>query len=176
MKKITKHGIKRLKQRNKNQCRNGIANIAKKCGKTKRYFDGEFYEYLLTKSSRDCIVKVYKNDIYIYARTSKKLITTYPVPKKFIPTEQYLLEKEKRYVIENIVKYLNKNVIITLKNGEQIQGIILDKIKNNLLQICEIILKINEQNMLLEVDNIEKIEFDYDIFNKEIMKAMGISA
>lgn len=93
MKKITKHGIKRLKQRNKNQCRNGIANIAKKCGKTKRYFDGEFYEYLLTKSSRDCIVKAYKNDIYIYARTSKKLITTYPVPKKFIPTEQYLLEK-----------------------------------------------------------------------------------
>ena len=90
MKKITKHGIKRLKQRNKNQCRNGIANIAKKCGKTKRYFDGEFYEYLLTKSSRDCIVKVYKNDIYIYARTFKKLITTYPVPKKFIPTEQYL--------------------------------------------------------------------------------------
>ena len=157
MKKITKHGIKRLKQRNKNQCRNGIANIAKKCGKTKRYFDGEFYEYLLTKSSRDCIVKAYKNDIYIYAR-------------------QYLLEKEKRYVIENIVKYLNKNVIITLKNGEQIQGIILDKIKNNLLQICEIILKINEQNMLLEVDNIEKIEFDYDTFNKEIMKAMGISA
>lgn len=113
MKKITKHGIKRLKQRNKNQCRNGIANIAKKCGKTKRYFDGEFYEYLLIKSSRDCIVKAYKNDIYIYARTSKKLITTYPVPKKFIPTEQYLLEKEKRYVIENIVKYLNKNVIIT---------------------------------------------------------------
>lgn len=106
----------------------------------------------------------------------KKLITTYPVPKKFIPTEQYLLEKEKRYVIENIVKYLNKNVIITLKNGEQIQGIILDKIKNNLLQICEVILKINEQNMLLEVDNIEKIELDYDTFNKEIMKAMGISA
>jgi hypothetical protein len=30
--------------------------------------------------------------------------------------------------------------------------------------------------MLLEVDNIEKIEFDYDTFNKEIMKAMGISA
>ena len=175
MKKITKHGKKRLKQRNKNQCRNGIANIAKKCGKTKRYFEGEFYEYLLTKSSRDCTVKVYKNDIYIYARTSKKLITTYPVPKKFIPTEQYLLEKEKRYVIENIVKYLNKNVII-IKNGEKIQGIIIDKTKNNLLQICEVILKVNEQSIVLEVDNIEKIELDYDIFNKEIMQAMGISA
>ncbi len=35
MKKITKHGIKRLKQRNKNQCRNGIANIAKSVEKLK---------------------------------------------------------------------------------------------------------------------------------------------
>ena len=61
MKKITKHGIKRLKQRNKNQCRNGIANIAKKCGKTKRYFDGEFYEYLLIKTIFTFMLGLLKN-------------------------------------------------------------------------------------------------------------------
>lgn len=176
MKRVTKHGKKRLKQRNINQGRNGISNNARMYGKTKRYFDGEFYEYLLNKSSRGCSIKVYKNDIYIYGKTSKNLITTYPIPEKYLPVEQYLIEDDKRYVIENISRYSNKDVIITLKNNVIIKGIIIDKIYNELMQLYETIVKANDYIINLSIDYIKKIELDYDEFNSELLQESEISA
>lgn len=176
MKRVTKHGKKRLKQRNVNQGRNGISNNARMYGKTKRYFDGEFYEYLLNKSLRGCSVKVYKNDIYIFGKTSKNLITTYPIPEKFLPVEQYLIEKEKMNVIDNVKKYSNKDVIITLKNDLIVKGIIIERFYNELLQLHEALIKFNNNTICLNIDYIDRIELDYEEFNNQIMQEMGISA
>ena len=176
MKRVTKHGRKRLKQRNVNQCRNGISNNARKYGKTKRYFEGEFYEYLLNRTSRGCSVKVYKNDIYIFGKTSKNLITTYPIPERFLPVEQYLIESDKRHIIENVSRYSNKDVVITLKNNIEIKGIIIDKVYNELMQLYETIVKTNNYIINLSIDYIENIELDYDEFNNGLLQEMEISA
>lgn len=176
MKRVTKHGRKRLKQRNVNQCRNGISNNARKYGKTKRYFEGEFYEYLLNRTSRGCSVKVYKNDIYIFGKTSKNLITTYPIPERFLPIEQYLIESDKRHIIENVSRYSNKDVVITLKNNIEIKGIIIDKVYNELMQLYETIVKTNNYIINLSIDYIENIELDYDEFNNGLLQEMEISA
>lgn len=176
MKRVTRHGRKRLKQRNINQGRNGISNNARMYGKTKRYFEGEFYEYLLSKSSRGCSVKVYKNDIYIYGKTSKNLITTYPIPEKFLPVEQYLIEEDKMRVIDNAKKFSNKDVIITLKNNIIVKGIIIERVYNDLMQLFETLVKINNNTINLSIDYIDKIELDYDEFNNQLLEEMGISA
>lgn len=176
MKRVTKHGRKRLKQRNVNQCRNGISNNARKYGKTKRYFEGEFYEYLLNRTSRGCSVKVYKNDIYIFGKTSKNLITTYPIPERFLPIEQYLIESDKRHIIENVKKYSNKDVVITLKNDLIIKGTIIERFYNELLQLHETLVKFNNNTICLNIDYIDRIELDYEEFNSKIMQEMGISA
>ena len=176
MKRVTKHGKKRLKQRNINQGRNGISNNARMYGKTMRYFDGEFYEYLLNRSLRGCSVKVYKNDIYIFGKTSKNLITTYPIPDKYLPVEQYLIEEEKMHVIDNAKKYSNKDVIITLKNDLIVKGVIIEKVYNELMQLYETLVKFDGNIVCLNIDYIDRIELDYEEFNNQIMQEMGISA
>ena len=176
MKKVTKHGRKRLKQRNINQGRNGISNNARMYGKTKRYFEGEFYEYLLNKSLRGCSIKVYKNDIFIFGKTSKNLITTYPIPEKYLPVEKYLIEEEKMHVIDNAKKYSNKDVIITLKNNLIVKGVIIEKIYNELMQLYETLVIFNGNTINLSIDYIDRIELDYEEFNNQIMQEMGITA
>ena len=68
MKKVTKHGRKRIKERNKDHGRNGIFGLAKKRGLMSLSFEGEFYNYLESRMSRGMMVKVYKNNIYIWRK------------------------------------------------------------------------------------------------------------
>lgn len=176
MKKVTKHGRKRLKERNINQGRNGIYTSARLRGKTSFFFEREFRDYLESRMSSGVQVKVYKNNIYIYSRNSKNLITTYPVPEKYLPVEQYLVDNNKRYAIENIRVYYRKDCIITLKDGEVIKGIIECKLFDDYGHLIGII--VNDKEFFeyqIMIDDILSVQLNTEDFNKELIFEMGLA-
>lgn len=176
MKKVTKHGRKRLKERNINQGRNGIFTSARLRGKTSFYFEGEFRDYLISRMSSGIQVKVYKNNIYIYSRNSKNLITTYPVPEKYLPVEQYLVDNNKRYAIENIRIYYRKDCIVTLKDEEIIKGIIEYKLYDDYGNLLGIV--VNDKECFeyeIMIDDIESVQLNSEDFNKELILEMGLA-
>lgn len=169
MKRVTKHARKRLRQRNINKGRNGIAISAKKNGKSKFYFEGAFHDYLSLKSSAGKIIKVYNNDIYIYSKSSNNLITMYAVPKKYIPVEQYLIDEKKRYAIERSGMYFKRDCNIIQKNGIIIKGIIIKKIYDDKDRMIAIIVLDKQNNYhKISIDNIELIDLNKEAFNKRI--------
>lgn len=57
-------------------------------------FKDAFYEYLMqikyAKKSRGISIRVYQNTAVVYNKRSGKIITTYKVPQRFLPTKNYL--------------------------------------------------------------------------------------
>lgn len=90
-KKITNHAKFRIRERlgiikNYNEL---IQNV-EKYGKNITYYKGDFRKYLNNKLHKKNIkIKVYNENIYIFNKTSKKLITVYPVLPKFFPSTNY---------------------------------------------------------------------------------------
>lgn len=113
----TKHGTERYKSRIQD-----IGDIDSKLKHIQRvgydmncYF-GDFYKYLYGKNSNKNNIIVYEDILYVFDRSLKFLITTYPVPEKFVPTKKYFLSAPKRNIINNISNYLNKSIIINYFN------------------------------------------------------------
>lgn len=176
MKKVTKHGRKRLKERNNDCGRNGIFSLAKIRGMMSLSFEGEFHGYLESKMNRGAMVKVYKNNIYIYSKGAKNLITTYPVPERFLPIEQYLIHNDRKQIKQNIRLYFNMDCIITLLDKEIIKGNIENKLYNDDGYTIGIIVRdkdFNEYEIML--DDIEKVELDNEEFNRELVLEMGLA-
>lgn len=93
----TKHGTERYQSRIQN-----IGDIDSKLKHIQRvgynmncYF-GDFYKYLYGKNSNNNNIIVYEDNLYIFDKSFRVLITTYPVPEKFVPTKNifYLLQRE----------------------------------------------------------------------------------
>lgn len=59
------------------------ANYVSKNGKCPQEFTGKFKKYLL-KKAKVKRVKVYDNYIWIFSKTSTKLITMYKIPDEFL--------------------------------------------------------------------------------------------
>ena len=176
MKKVTKHGRKRLKERNNDRGRNGIFSLAKIRGKMSADFEGEFHEYLESRMSRGSMVKVYKNNIYIYSKTSKILITTYPVPEKFLPVEQYLILNDKKIIKRNIGLYFKMDCIITLLDQSIINGIIQYKLYDEEGKTAGIVVSDNNFNEYeIMIDDIETVELDNEKYNRELVLDMGLA-
>ena len=79
------------------------------------YF-GDFYKYLYGKNTKSNNLIVFEDNLYIFDRTFNYLITTYPVPEKFIPTRKYFLSTTKKNIIDNIADYINKVIVINYFN------------------------------------------------------------
>lgn len=113
----TKHGTERYQSRIQN-----IGDIDSKLKHIQRvgydmncYF-GDFYKYLYGKNSNNNGIIVYEDILYIFDKSFRFLITTYPVPEKFVPTKKYFLSSTKRNIIDNISDYLNKSIVINYFN------------------------------------------------------------
>ena len=113
----TKHGTERYQSRIQN-----IGDIDSKLKHIQRvgynmncYF-GDFYKYLYGKNSNNNNIIVYEDNLYIFDKSFRVLITTYPVPEKFVPTKKYFLSSTKRNIIDNISDYLNKSIVINYFN------------------------------------------------------------
>lgn len=95
MRRITRHGKRRIKERT-NQRKNykGVLTRVLRYGDSKDKYVGEFYRYLTRRSRKGARLKVYSKNIYVIAKNSKNLITVYPVPKRFFPLERYKLNRD----------------------------------------------------------------------------------
>lgn len=83
--KSSRHGINRFKQRVQKKYPQRTIKLASKYGKSPNYFVGEFRKYLENKASaRNKRIKVYENCIYVFPKTSNRLITVYPIPINFM--------------------------------------------------------------------------------------------
>ena len=64
-------------------------------------FEGPFHDYLVTTRNKGSIgvsVRVKRGIVVIYNRRSRRAITTYKVPDKYMPMEDYLLPAFKKKV------------------------------------------------------------------------------
>lgn len=113
----TKHGTERYQSRIQD-----VGDIDSKLKHIQRvgydmnFYFGDFYKYLYGKNSNNNSIIVYEDILYIFDKCFKFLITTYPVPEKFVPTKKYFLSSTKRNIIDNISDYLNKSIVINYFN------------------------------------------------------------
>lgn len=102
-KKLTRHVVERATERLSVE---GLPpdNVIKKMmkyGLTPGDFTGDFYSYLQyikTKKFKSIRIRVLYDSILIYNKNSKRAITVYPVPPKFLPITQYIKSEENKNV------------------------------------------------------------------------------
>ena len=172
--RITLHGKVRMKERTDFSLTNSsMSKVIYMKGKSSSFYKGAFYKYLFSKSNNNVKVKVYKNNIYIFTKNKKKLITTYPVPEKYLPLEKYERSDKIIGLISKIGCYANKPVVIKLKTNEELRGYIdyYYEEKDNLY----FVLKINEeQEKIVNLEDVEDIFENTDAITNEIKNNIGI--
>ena len=126
MKQLTYHGKRRVKERIEiNERKAVFVKRVSRDGKTPNMYRGDFYRYLCSKD-RGAHIKVYKGYIYILSKTSRKLITMYKVPSKYLPTEMYEIPKEVVSKAMMVNSFLDRKVCVNLKDGSVYKGYILE--------------------------------------------------
>jgi len=160
--RITKHGKRRIAERtNFNYKGNYLTRIVSRNGKSKGMYQGAFHQYLTTKSKNGSIVKVYQGNIYILSKNSRRLITTYSIPEKYMPVEQYEIKSKREQIITIINNNLNKQLIIELKTGNVFKGIVLNPIDLNDEDITNFTLVMEDKSlMIISFNNIKSIEIE----------------
>lgn len=172
MRKITKHGKIRIKERiQTNFSEQSLISIVFKNGLSKERYIGEFHDYLLKKCQKGATIKVYKQNIYVFTKNSKTLLTTYPIPEKFLPSSKYEISLSKSMILYFPYRYINKQVALSLADHSNINGLLYDfQIQND--KINKYFLKEYNSSNIIEInsDNIEQLDLDYtqitsDLFN-----------
>ncbi|MDE5630429.1 MAG: hypothetical protein K2I70_02400, partial [Bacilli bacterium] len=81
--------------------------------------------YLNSKDNGE--IRVYKDDVYLFGkgRRSKKLITVFPVPEKFLPTSNYEISDDVLGKVMEINKLEGQVIEVTLKNGLVLYGVVI---------------------------------------------------
>ena len=130
MYRVTKHGKKRIRERQNITSYPALLQVVKKKGKSIYYFKGIFFKYLRFKSKNyKNIIKVYGSNIFIFTRSSKKLITTYPVPEKYIPIKDYEIGKGVFVKVSTLNNLDGNLVCLEMKSGEIYKGIVVANLK-----------------------------------------------
>lgn len=108
MARVTKHGSVRIKERIGNTRDNTLLRIVSSKGKSKNDYKGVLFRYLCAKEKqKNAIIKLYKNNIYVLSKNTRRLITTYPLPSKYLPTTNFELSDRERTIISFIARNLN---------------------------------------------------------------------
>ena len=171
--RITKHAKKRVLERVDSPHKsNSLSRIASKNGKSKNMYQGKLHQYLVSKSLRGANVKIYDNNIYIFSKNTKRLITTYAVPEKYLPVEQYELSNEIISLSNKVKMYLNKPVIIELKSGEIRKGYIDGDYKPEIMS--KLLLITDDETILIEFEEIKNIDLDMELLSEELKQAISV--
>lgn len=115
--KVSNHAKRRVSERlnvSHKAKRNQLLNRALKYGHNYDEYKGDFLDYLTIKKNRkksNIGIKVYDNNIYIYQ--GKIVITVFPVPKKYIPSDYYL--RQNYHYLEELYKYVDKEKVLLEK-------------------------------------------------------------
>lgn len=125
MSSITAHGKQRLKERVEKEGRDlAYIRTVLNQGMGKNFFTGEFHKYLESKERRTSRVKVYRGNIYVFPKNSKRLITTYHIPEKFLPIENYMLNNKAEALLINSKMILEKMIKVHLNDGTILSGVV----------------------------------------------------
>lgn len=121
--KVTKHGKRRLKERL--NIFNAYATEMKTIkvnGKRMHNYKGKFFYYLHSKNNGE--IRVYKDNVFFFGggRRNKKLITVFPVPKKYLPIEKYEIEADVLEKVLEINKLEGQNIEVLLNNDLKLYG------------------------------------------------------
>ena len=168
--RVTFHGKRRTKERtNTNLNYNALARTVSKNGFSKNDFKGAFYNYLLSKSKSGARVKIYDNNIYIFSKNTKRLITTYKVPDKYLPIEKWKLDENTIELINHIKYYYNVPIIIKNKDNSLLKGIIYKNEKYKMKK--NILFNDTEKNnqYYLNLEDIDCISLNQDLINKDLI-------
>ena len=173
MKIVSKHAQKRIEERLKenNSSKVKLFKSAIKSGNEKECYCGDFYKYLYGKSLKGQKIKVYNNNIFIMTRKGKILITVYPVPNRFIPTEQYLINKEKSIVYYNIHKFYNKEIKLLIDQKIKASGILKKIIGSSYAELIEL-QTYTGSIICIDTHHIDYIHNDIEHVNQELYVEM----
>lgn len=164
MKKITKHGKIRIEERLGKEFNNkNLLKAVFKYGYPKEFFSPEFYRYLNNKSKKGSHIKVYNGFVFIISKSKNTLITTYPIPERFLPIENHLINPGKSKLLYFPYNFMNKDVSIILKDKQIINGRIKYFLGNNITE--EIVL---DSHIYINVDLIDNIFIDFENVTQEL--------
>lgn len=107
MPQITQHGKIRMRERiHPSQRKITLFNLAKKYGYVAKDFIPPLSHYLQSKSEgKKKKVKIYQNNVFIYSKNTKKLITVFPVPEKYQPINQFFISHPKTKTPESKISF-----------------------------------------------------------------------
>lgn len=115
---MTQHVIKRTRERAdlNGKSANTLVKETMQYGLSPGDFVGDFYSYLhyiKGKKYKSIGIRVFDNNILVYNKKSRKAITLYQVPEKFLPIEQYRISKanEKLNELTKTIKKLFKDKV-----------------------------------------------------------------
>lgn len=174
MKKISKHAQNRIKERVNEEysSESKLFKTAIKEGNIKECYSGIFYDYLYKKSLRGKKIVVYNDYIYIMTKNNKVLITVYPVPPCFLPTEQYLISKEQSNIFYYINNLYNKEVKLLVDNKLKVGGVLKNIFGYSYAELIE--LKTNTGNIIqIDTHHINYIKLDFSNVNHELELGMS---
>lgn len=173
--RITFHGKKRTRERtNTNLNYNALARIVSRNGLSKNDFKGAFYQYILSKSKSGARVKIYNDNIYIFSKNTKRLITTYKIPEKYLPIEQWKLDDKTINFINHLKYYYNVPILITFKDKKIKKGIISKNEKNKIKSFILFSENNKANNELIDLEKVDSIELDTEAINKELIDYIKI--
>lgn len=103
MPRLTQHGKERIVERNETIASisdaKRIAKIAWRSGKERGAFQKypRFFSYLTNKQSRSntCSIRIYKDNIYIWRGKNRSLVTSHPIPERYLKEMDEINSKEK---------------------------------------------------------------------------------
>lgn len=167
MGRVTKHARKRIRERViTNQSPISLLNTVSRKGKTKGMYEGKFHQYLTSKSINGKIAKVYKDNIYILTKNTRRLITTFKIPEKYLPVEQYEITKEKIALSNKVYNFSNQPVIVELKNNEVLNGYIINEKEKGI--ITNFILFEEDEMIKMDLVDIKNIVLDRNIIDSPL--------
>lgn len=102
MPRLTQHGKERIVERNDTITSiadaKRIAKIAWRSGKPRGDFAKypRFFSYLANKQSRSntCTIRIYKDNIYIWRGRDRSLVTSHPIPDRYLKEMDEINSKE----------------------------------------------------------------------------------
>lgn len=132
----TRHSKQRLHERQNLSKKNEVKDILTQVpqhGKNPEEFAGEFRDFLIVKRGKPekrIKIKVYNNNIYIYRNHS--LITSYPVPKRFLPVEQWYPMsgslKHKSNILKTNVDIESYDIRVIGSNKDYVAALYVDNV------------------------------------------------
>ena len=125
VKKVTYHAKMRIKERIDSRTKfSSLRYKVLQNGKDVRDYCGKFRQFLNSKKNSRIRIKIYKDYLYFFTKNSKRVITAYHVPSKYLPLSYY----ETSDAINNKIKLLNVNdskyLNIELYDGTTYSGVI----------------------------------------------------